>query len=374
MFSEEIKNTVEFDKNSNNFIVNNELNSLKVTFPFNYCDDSDSYEVISFQNNLLNNESDIFSIYLKKGFYKYVNKDSDSMKKDYSVGIIIPVNALVSLDHDSSEINYFIKHSYGAYKYILERLSPLEKFIEKDLVDLTELVDERILLLVLSRNKLLNLKDFNINAYLPSLGLYGYYRYKKGNELGDCISNNMKELYKSRLNINNQGRIKNIKLRCLNDKYYHNDYLSYLYSSLLGENEYSFMRFNYLYQCIELLIEDCYKVKFNKYLEEFGNNNLSVNDFREKLLSLNEVNRIITIKEENKPNNVICEELNKACNSLLEKVSETKDNVAKSLYQVRNKIVHNSRDIINIYNHEEYLEKINYWFEQFVNELITSRN
>ncbi|MHA7275738.1 hypothetical protein ACX80O_04305 [Arthrobacter sp. Hz1] len=96
------------------------------------------------------------------------------------IGFMIPVNALGSVDHGRAEEKYFRNYSYMAIKLALEYLaekSPevFESFAgETQPILFSDLFDDNVSFLVLSRSKIPDEIDFSMDRILPSLISYGY--------------------------------------------------------------------------------------------------------------------------------------------------------------------------------------------------------
>ena len=140
---------------------------------------------------------------------------------------------------------------------------------------------------------------------------------------------------------------------------------------ILYRSNHHLVRFHVLYQVIELLMEIVFSNDFDASLEDFQNGKISQFELREKVaVALNEKERIGKVFDkyiESASANL----LHKHCNLLLSEIETEKDHVSKSLYRVRNNIVHSYRKISA---NEQYLiqiEMINLYLELYISNLLS---
>lgn len=96
------------------------------------------------------------------------------------IGLMVPANALGSVEHDKAEKQFFRQYAYMAIKLALEGLareSPaiLQAQLERaESVAFADLFDDNVCFLILSKSTLDAVDNFELDRILPSLIQYGY--------------------------------------------------------------------------------------------------------------------------------------------------------------------------------------------------------
>ncbi len=154
------------------------------------------------------------------------------------------------------------------------------------------------------------------------------------------------------------------------------EFIINLYENYLKKLDHHLIRFHLLYQIIEYLITNKFSSQFEDLLLKYNNNQITKNNFIEKIYEIrNERKNIRNIFEQlnfydNSFEKDIKIDLERDAKDFLEEFNiEVKSNLGDLIYDIRNIIVHNYREITK--NESlELLDKITYEFEILVNYLI----
>jgi hypothetical protein len=348
---------IDFLEDCNEFALSFDSDAIQLKFPLKVSKelDSENFSIYLLSNFGLNAENDIFQVY-----------ESDIDKR---IGWIFPIQSIMSSFHEKSDDKYFLNYAYVAYNLLLSRdIAFRKKPIISQLsypCNLYDFFPEDLIVLIISKESVSGINNFSINSYLPSLCNYGYFLYTtKSKEIIET-SSNIATFYQEL-----RGRDK-LKIKSISSKYNENHFIEELYSNLLFISRHHLLIFHYLYQVIEYLIDENFKIEFDKLLLQYQNDSISRLDFREKITeSLNEKKRINRINELVKPDNKICTELLDECNRLLAIIDESKVNYVEALYKVRSLIVHEYRKIASRTELIEIVENINMRFERLISEIL----
>ncbi|MDD5545757.1 MAG: hypothetical protein PHO67_01160 [Candidatus Omnitrophica bacterium] len=285
---------------------------LQVEEPYS----ADAFEMHLFIN-AATHENDIFRVY--------------EVESGEIIGWLFPVQALLSVEHDYANDEYFLPCAFAAFQKLLqgEGLPAKTPILKTEQLSILDFYNDSDIVLLLAKNQISKIKDFNIKFYLPDLFKYGY-RYKDKIE---TVNKRVSKFY--------EELDKNIKLRKMSSRLIANTYIYDLFTDILDDND-VIHAFLSLYQVIEIVIFDIFKDELAKCLDDYSN--LSENDYGgffdigDKLNSIkSEKNRVANLF--NYTNDTL--ELRDLCNNLLQQLSlKTEDNAAKALYSVRSNLVH----------------------------------
>jgi uncharacterized protein YcgL (UPF0745 family) len=303
-------------------------------------------------------ENDVYEIH-DKNLYNSAKKDEKITSK---IGFLFPIRTLLSLDNDYATKDYFLKYAFAAYFNLIKESDSLigyEMDGDKEYIDLNEIYGEDIFILIIDKNNLKQLNNFDIHEYLISLYKFGYY-----------IIDNLDDIYRHKekkqdefLKIGKKIKIEPIP-ECLKEY----EYIEYLIKTLNNDMHY-LVKFHLLYQIIELLIERIMNKEMQKVAKNFDIS-ISGRETMEKLQNIStEKYRInLLFSDVYKNGDLQLNDLKNSCNELLELIDKKKDNVGSALYCIRNYIFHNYRSLKT--NYIPLLEKINLNFETEIINII----
>lgn len=316
----------------------------------------EDYNIVFLHNPYFNAENDIFEVYVNE--------------PDTRIGWIFPLQALLSQEHDKAQNEHFLKYAFVAFNILLLNHDNFkikeQNYSATTIYTLEDFYPKDLIILIVCKDKLSQIQNFKISKYLPSLASYGYYKYKindnrKPIEGYNDIADYFKELRKNKQRIT-------IKKIC--NLYSDNFYIKELYKNLLNGELHPLMQFHYLYQIIELMLEDLYEVEFNKSVEEYASKKLTRNDLRENLTTLNERKRLSKIINENTIEGSIKTDLLQECLKILVEFDKNATELPDALYDLRNLVTHNFRLITEKQEHLKNLDYVNFRFELLINELL----
>ncbi len=352
---------VSFDKETSTFILGN--NEITDTFSISYIPTKEDeefsfndYELFILESNSLAAENDIFlvnEVDLKKG-----------------IGWIFPISALESNENDYSDKVFFNQFRFLAYQKILAKSFSIEATIndKKESFLLSELFDSDLIVLVVSKNELAPDSEFKIFKYLPSLATYGYFVYNEHELKYVCPNNLITDKFRGK---------KSIRIQKTKNPVYTSDFAKKLYTNYLKTLDHHLIRFHLLYQVIEYHITELFNSDFDNLLENYNNKTITKNNFIEKLnKTRNERENVRKILKDTNPNDQTFEKdllinLKRDCNAFISEFGEEeKSEIGDLIYDTRNIIVHNYREIKD--EKLNLLNEITFQFEIIINYIITS--
>jgi hypothetical protein len=340
---------------------------------FNLLDASESlFASVKYVLKIVDNyEPDDYLIYL----FRHNNIAENHIFQVYEknlgdrIGWIFPIQSLMSSDHSYAGDEHFLKYAYVAYCKLLKRDGDLPTYTPILNADaaytLEDFYGKNRVVLVLSKNLLTRIDPFNVISYLPSLYKKGYHYLTLSNYfIEDSIG--QRDIYfeetRKRITI------------CRTSQYLEdNSYLSFLFIDLLPYEKHCLVRFYFLYQVIELLIERILNKGLKSFFSEIeGMINTQATILKDKVHDINsllsERNRIQRLFGDYVVN-IDYVKLRDECNRLLSLASiDTQEEAAKSLYTARNLLVHNYRTLPQ--NCASYIEDLNDSLETFIIDLL----
>ena len=276
-------------------------------------------------------ENDIFQIYEKK-----ING---------RIGLIFPIIAVSSTNHSFANNKHFKRYAYIAFKILTENST--DEIIE---------FHENTMILLLCKSKIAAIPDFKIQNYIPSLYQYGY------------LTKNIDDLNNSFKKVNSEK----IELQSISDFLKQEDYPFELFNDLIFE-KHPLVKFHVLYQNIELLISKILLNEINLLSINIELKKVYTRDIGRKLENFvaesKRISKLLT--EYCSPTDNFITLLKTECDNLLnllDKNEETQGCIDRSLYAMRNFIVHDYRNIPKAYHN--YLIQINCYFELFITDLL----
>lgn len=337
-------NQLRFSRAQNLFIAKNNLTEeiLEFKYPLD-------------RDDKFNTKETDFEIYL-------FHKDNFAANEIYQLkintkrlGWIIPIQALLTSEHDYATNEHFFPYSYNAYRILLKNKInlPYNKNITKNEVTLESIYGENTIIFIAYRKYIKEIKtnfniDFKIEDYLLFFYQYGYTFLSPSNfsSLYDLkLPNFIAKPFPGK-----QVELERISEDLKDDK----PYLNSLIQGLIKLEKHPLVKFHLLYSVIELFISKIFDSEFKSSLQSFLNTT-DFYDSKEKLNKLaNEKDRIKKLFSNKCPNlnHVLLQELQDASNSFLSFVFAPqifKKKTGEAIYKVRSTIFHNLRVIPNGY-------------------------
>lgn len=290
-------------------------------------------------------ENDIWNIFEDK----LIKDDINSGR----IGWLFPLQALTSRDHNYVSKDYFYPYSFNAYIYLLGYICKHNKTFEYDSLDqisIVSLFGEDVHILVLYNDYTKNITDFDLENYIPSLIEYGYF------------------FIRNRIHYKHQ--ISKIKLESISKVINNTDYIKNIFKdSYIKSYDDQFIRFYFLYQIIELLLEEIFQDELSNVLNDFNAKSKDFFEIKEDLNSITKEKYRIDQLFSNyskTPQNKPLITLIKNYISKVEPYNET--SVSKAIYKLRSLLFHNHRKINSI--GLQPLKDINDLFEEDIFKIL----
>lgn len=285
--------------------------------------DKNLFDIYLFQNPYLNAENDVFQVY------------EDSL--DERAGWIFPITILESNDNDYKEKSNLNNYKYIAYQKLLE----LDVTITSSAADFMKLTDlyKDVSVCLLSKEVTKKIDHFNIENYILSFYRYGYSPqtksikpksiYDKSGFIKDMRDNRSRiKLTKSQFNIAST------------------DFTKALFLENLLQSDSYIIRFIFLYQIIEHLIQVEFDQHFQNHLDNYHTGKLGKNDLKEQIInSSRERDLIKSIFDRVNLDSQLKSEFTQECDFLFSDIGLTKirESFPDKIYDLRNIFTHNLR-------------------------------
>lgn len=311
--------------------------------------DKDNFVIYILENPYLNAENDVFEVY-------------EEIITSERIGWIFPISVLESNDNDYFNYKNLNDYKYITYKKLFEfdiKLSA-EDF-NKDFYKLADLFKDTIIC-ILCKETINKIPDFNFDDYLLSLYNYGYL-LKNSTNMANAIYNKVEFIKKMR---EERSRIIIKKAKFdISENYF----TKLLYKEHLLQSESHIVRFFFLYQIIEYLIEIEFENQFQKYLNDFNKKKLLKNDFRENIINCSRERYLIRyVMTSIKIDTDLATEFVTECDFLFKDMGIiTKNSFPDKLYDLRNIMTHRLRDLTT---KSDSLIKIIEIFERVITNLL----
>lgn len=349
--------TVEFDTKESLFVLksSDELYQFSVEYKpkIDQSFDSKEFDIFFFSNQYLNAENDVFEIYEKE--------------LDKRIGWVFPIQVLESNENDFCDNSYFNKYKYSTFKKLLFE-NPTKKniYYEESIFHLTDFYHDNIIVFVLSKETIGD-NVFSIFSYLPSFSNFGYYVWNE--EHHQFFAEQQSIALKKR----GQKRI-TIQRSSLDIS--RNQFLVDLYNKHLKSINHFLLKFYFLYQVIEYLMEENFDGDFGFLVDEYRNGKLSKNDLKERINSITKERKSISsLFEKVKIEDELRIDFIRDCKLLLDNFYSSPPNeIGSLLYDTRNLVVHRYREIMKEDKNIRILELITHQLELIINDLIISYN
>lgn len=344
---------IKYNRAEHSFQILDE-NSLTVgDIKYKFLDKSDS---IDFEND--NPEDYTFSYCYKANLkeakdYTFIINSKET-GDNQRIGWIIPISLLITDDEtilSNKHLSYYI---FQAYQFLLKES---DSFMDVNSFEMFSEVISREnfkdVCLLITNNKHISNSEI-IKLELP-LAMYGYYFHdiKHFNKKRKDVENNKISINLTASLVDNTGK-------------YIDSYINELLSNYLSENE-SIIRFLYLYQVIEVLMNRLLIKKLEELIVELKGPIGSIKEIDEVLKSKSEIIRWEEIEGMSKVTGNDYTELDNICNNFIRR-TKNKFNHPNSIYKVRNHITHRFR--VAVQNQNDIM-KINDLFEMYLYDIMT---
>jgi len=349
---------VEFNNEEKAFMVSDESKNYVLSIPYIPTLETEKHNpndfyLFLFENNHLNAENDIFQLY-----------DKDENKR---IGWVFPISVLDSNENDYADNKHLNKYKFVAYQKLLSK-SFTEKIQIKKInedVSISKIFGDDIIIVILSKTQI-SKDNFNIYSFYPSLATYGYFLKNE---------NKLNVTYPINYLIDKFRGQRRLYLKYVDNSILSIDFIIKLYENYLKELDHHLIRFHLLYQVIEYLITNIFSENFEDLLEKYNKKQITKNNFIEEINNIrNERKNIHNIFKQLHFTNQSFEkdvkiDFERDLKDFLREFDiKEKENLGDLIYDTRNIIVHNYREIKD--ETLKILDMITYEFEIIVNYLI----
>ena len=314
----------------------------------------DKFDIYFFENGYLNAENDVYEI--------------DYVTLEERIGWIFPITILESNENDYEDYKNLNNYKFIAYQKMLDL--PLI-FNGDDLQEYYTISDffPDCMVCILSKPTISKIPGFKFDDTLLSFYNYGYLL------LNEDRKSYVKAIF-DRSDFISEMRSatrKKIVLRKTSFNIRRHNYISSLYHGNLLQSESHLIRFFFLYQVIEYLMQQDYDKAFALCLKEYNDGNISKNDFKEAINEISRERAIINgifnkcAIEQDLAHSFIGE-----CEILFDSIPKTikgTHNITNMVYGLRNLVTHQLRDLTV---HDEQLKKIVEIFERLLTNLLVN--
>ena len=233
-----------------------DIDNTQMEYPLdildNYFEPIENYEIYLFKNRLGISERDIFQISTKKGTIAWMLPLS-IYHNEFDFSSEISQSHLMRDTKFEKSHNLFLKKvAYPVfYKLLLAEKTPSKISEQNENYTLFDFYDYDMNVLIVSKERLENLDaTFNLDFYLPSLYKYGYVLLDSKESFEDIYSKKLiRNPYSKDLKTFDAITIHPLADDLLNEKY-----AIELFNNVLKRKLHPLVRFHFLYQVIELLI------------------------------------------------------------------------------------------------------------------------
>jgi len=382
----------------------------------------DEYRIYIFKNECISENEPVSG----DAIFQISSKSSE--KK--TVGYIFSIQEIISGSHEDVKDKYFIRYASKAFYKLLRQDDGIPFVISENGTDfkLTDFYPDDSFILILWEKEL---KNFNINHYLPFLYKYGYRYVTDIGKLSDTIQkehlkkeietlnikafeikklekrkrkikklkktkaiskeiesleDKIKEIQSEIEKLEDKIKIKEIKtldkriiLKPISEDLGNEDYITQLFINLLPYQEHPLVIFHLLYQVIELLMSKIAMRELKKIIEKARHPEYrSLSDMKEDLEKLQKIQQekgnikklfssVQFFDKQDQKLKSECEIFLKMQEPEKQEPGPEKQEPAEFLYKTRNLIVHEYR---NLKERALIEEKINIRFEKMLIDLL----
>ena len=234
-------NNIEYNENNREFILysaNDEIDNLFLTTDYDY-DTSTDYSK--------------FIVYVLYSKIATENSIYRIIKGEEKIGYIFPANSALSSYHDFSDDARFLRYAYASIiQFFLNYDGEISNFDNNDIF--SSIIGEDAQFLVLYKDDINN-KELFPNGFL----LENYIPYFLG-EGYSVVSRDFSD-YSSM----SDGKVYHLKET--SESIRGKEYINLLFSSLIPRSEDDLARFHTLYQVVEVLIDNIFRVDFKRFID-----------------------------------------------------------------------------------------------------------
>ena len=265
----------------------------------------------------------------------------DVCRDDTRIGWCVPIAALGSSEHDEAENPYFLAYAYKGIEEVLKSENLDRYLLSRETggeasVNISDLFHDDVCLLIISRETLQNPETFDVAELIPSLVSYGYVELPGANPHGLSWAGCHK--------VEDKIRVRPISAEISNPKM-----IASLLGRALSQEGEPLLRFFYIYQIVELLMESVFGAEQLAVVDELVSASTDISRAKQAL------ERMQSIASEKKRINLLIDnysrikaeldDLRLLCNNLLREL-ELKEGSEfhEYFYSVRNAVFHGSRD------------------------------
>lgn len=289
-------------------------------------------------------------------------------KNGATLGWLIPITALNSVDHDYNNNRFFIKAAYAALHAALDsNLQGCSKEIHLDNTEslsVCDIYEDSICFLVLNKFQISDKTSLDPDCLATNLvaRLYSYgYRYAEATILPSNFTAKEAPIGKVRVDT---------KSGMFNDQF-----IRSLFYEILPRVDNPIAEFLYLYQVIEVFIDKIFESEFKVIVADLKSKQVDSFEAKKSLSRLMEemtrftklLNRY-TKFEHSKHSEVLT-----SGKSLLPDSNNEQNNLVKIVYSIRSKLVHETRIFHNSSRHSE-LSRFNFEFSSLLYDIILNFN
>jgi hypothetical protein len=353
-----------FESDTNSFVLSPADGSedVHIDFPAPYQADVpyDEYFVFALCRSEYS-ENDIYELYMRE----------DGKR----VGMVFPLQAAVSRDHNQAEETRFLRFAQGAFMAACRGLPGAHKRSPTSSgnrsLKIFDFYPENTIVFIIHSKALSDSSNFNISDFSASTARLGFYL-----QHADLDPANLAK--ESQTAFEELAGVKRIYLESNSKELSGVPFLASTLQRLLPYEKNPLMRFFYQYQMIELLIGIVLDRTFNEFktqLSAAGAQSSGIRDILENLQEqLSEKKRLIKLVDEHVKPSISMAPLRTACNLFLDEIKyATKTdpenrNIGEFLYPVRNALFHNLRSVES--STLERLEEINRCMRKTICDMI----
>ncbi|TSD66309.1 hypothetical protein FFF34_002590 [Inquilinus sp. KBS0705] len=339
-----------------------QLINYTVNFPLPYYDGYkiQDFNCIGFSSSIFNKENNIFQVNLKKS-----NKD-----KPKRIGWIFTIQALISTEHNEANNEHFLRYSFVTFEKLLrghlfeETVVYVEDIKPDGILTLENIYPAEMVIFTISNATVKDIPEFEIDNYLQSFYIYGYYFCPLQGDFDSAIENLIEPPI-----------ITNIVIQKISDQLEHDKFAKELFRTYLKKQNHPLVQFYLLFQVIELLIDKVYDFEILKLFSAAKERTLAPHEIKKRIESIANMDYRITRLFE--------DYLQKGLSSTTDLVialkhflkhfaSDYKDtsSVGAAIYSCRNKIVHEFRLVADKDVDFGLLKEINKHFSILIAELV----
>ncbi|MCD5340610.1 hypothetical protein LR392_00030 [Arthrobacter sp. AK04] len=284
------------------------------------------------------------------------------------IGLMVPANALGSIEHDEAEKPYFQQYAYMAIRLALADLLAKSPGILEDHLDgsepllFSDLFHDNICFLVVSESTLSEVPNFGLDRILPSLIKYGYV------PAGACKPADLEW-------IGAPPESQKIKVSLVSEDVENSNIVAKLLTLSATSSPSLLTQFFYLYQVFEYLMESVMRHRLplvvQEMIDSLQNGTASARDQFDLLGDeIREKGRLKLLMEKYSDCSSSLREFGVAASDFLDARGIKSNQGIEAVYKVRNFLFHQARDLPS--HDDPLLANVVEAFSQFLPSLLES--